>query len=61
MEVPIVTKRATMPIATHVKQTDTKKLPSTGNSVSTLGFMGIVMAVLGFVGLKRKRESKHLN
>lgn len=61
VEVPIVTKRATMPIATHVKQTDTKKLPSTGDSVSTLGFMGIVMAVLGFVGLKRKRESKHLN
>ena len=59
VEVPIVTKRATTPIATHVKQTDTKKLPSTGDSVSTLGLMGIAMAVLGFVGLKRKRESKH--
>ena len=59
VEVPIVTKRATTPIATHVKQTDTKKLPSTGDSVSTLGLMGIAMAVLGFVGLKRKRESKY--
>lgn len=35
-----------------------KVLPSTGESTSALGLMGLVMATLGLVGLKRKRESK---
>ena len=51
--------RARTPLATPIKQTDTKKLPSTGDSVSVIGLIGFVMAVLSFVRLNRKRESKN--
>lgn len=58
--VPIVTGTpgANTPVAAQEEQANMKKLPSTGGTTSTLGLMGLAMAALGFVGLKRKRESK---
>lgn len=61
--VPIVTGTpgAITPATPQVnptKQANTKELPSTGESASALGLMGVAMMALGFVGLKRKRESK---
>jgi len=58
--VPIVTGTpgANTPVAAQEEQANMKKLPSTGGTTSTLGLMGLAMATLGFVGLKRKRESK---
>lgn len=61
--VPIVTGTpgAITPATPQVnptKQANTKELPSTGESASALGLMGLAMAVLGLAGLKRKRESK---
>ena len=61
--VPIVTGTpgAITPATPQVnptKQANTKELPSTGETTSVLGLMGLAMAALGFVGLKRKRESK---
>ena len=46
---------------TKAKNTDIVTYRMSVSYTHLLGFMGIVMAVLGFVGLKRKRESKHLN
>ena len=58
--VPIVTGTpgAKTPVAAQEEQANTKELPSTGETTSALGLMGLVMAALGFVELKRKRESK---
>ena len=61
--VPIVTGTpgAITPATPQVnptKQANTKELPSTGESASALGLMGLAMAVLGLAGLKCKRESK---
>lgn len=61
--VPIVTGTpgAITPATPQVKQTkqaNTKELPSTGESTSALGLMGVAMMALGLAGLKRKRESK---
>ena len=58
--VPIVTGTpgANTPVAAQEEQANTKELPSTGETTSVLGLMGLAMAALGFVGLKRKRESK---
>ena len=58
--VPIVTGTpgANTPVAAQEEQANMKKLPSTGGTTSTLGLMGLAMAALGFVGLKRKRESR---
>ena len=61
--VPIVTGTpgAITPATPQVKQTkqaNTKELPSTGESTSALGLMGVAMTALGLAGLKRKRESK---
>lgn len=58
--VPIVTGTpgANTPVATQEEQANTKELPSTGETTSALGLMGLAMAALGFVGLKRKRESR---
>lgn len=53
-----VTPGAITPVAPQVKQANTKELPSTGESTSALGIMGVVMMALGLAGLKRKRESK---
>ena len=56
-----VTPGAITPATPQVKQTkqaNTKELPSTGETTSALGLMGLAMAALGFVGLKRKRESR---
>lgn len=53
-----VTPGAITPVAPQVKQANTKELPSTGESASALGLMGVAMAALGLAGLKRKRESK---
>lgn len=53
-----VTPGAITPVAPQVKQANTKELPSTGESTSALGLMGVAMAALGLAGLKRKRESK---
>ena len=58
--VPIVTGTpgANTPVAAQEEQANTKELPSTGETTSVLGLMGLAMAALGFVGLKRKRESR---
>ncbi|VYU10494.1 Chromosome partition protein Smc [Streptococcus parasanguinis] len=58
--VPIVTETpgANTPVAAQEEQANTKELPSTGETTSALGLMGLAMAALGFVGLKRKRESR---
>lgn len=53
-----VTPGSITPVAPQVKQANTKKLPSTGESASALGLMGVAMAALSLAGLKRKRESK---
>lgn len=56
-----VTPGAITPATPQVKQTkqaNTKELPSTGESASALGLMGVAMMALGLAGLKRKRESK---
>ena len=56
-----VTPGAITPATPQVKQTkqaNTKELPSTGESTSALGLMGVAMMALGLAGLKRKRESK---
>ena len=53
-----VTPGAITPVAPQTKQANTKELPSTGESTSALGLMGVAMAALGLAGLKRKRESK---
>ena len=53
-----VTPGAITPVAPQVKQANTKELPSTGETTSALGLMGVAMAALGLAGLKRKRESK---
>lgn len=53
-----VTPGAITPVAPQTKQANTKELPSTGESTSALGLMGVAMATLGLAGLKRKRESK---
>lgn len=53
-----VTPGAITPATPQVKQANTKELPSTGESSSALGLMGVAMAALGLAGLKRKRESK---
>ena len=45
-------------VAAQEEQANTKELPSTGETTSALGLMGLAMAALGFVGLKRKRESR---
>ena len=54
--------KTTAPTATpqvkQTKQANTKELPSTGESASAFGLMGIAMMVLGLAELKRKRESK---
>lgn len=54
--------KTTAPTATpqvkQTKQANTKELPSTGESTSALGLMGVAMMALGLAGLKRKRESK---
>lgn len=54
--------KTTTPTATpqvkQTKQANTKELPSTGESASAFGLMGVAMMVLGLAGLKRKRESK---
>lgn len=46
------------PQVNPTKQANTKELPSTGESASALGLMGVAMMALGLAGLKRKRESK---
>ena len=53
-----VTPDAITPATPQDKQANTKELPSTGESTSALGIMGVVMMALGLAGLKRKRESK---
>ena len=53
-----VTPGAITPATPQDKQANTKELPSTGESTSALGIMGVVMMALGLAGLKRKRESK---
>ena len=53
-----VTPGAITPAVPQTKQANTKELPSTGESASALGLMGLAMAALGLAGLKRKRESK---
>lgn len=56
-----VTPGAITPATPQVKQTkqaNTKELPSTGESASALGLMGVAMMALGLARLKRKRESK---
>jgi len=53
-----VTPGAITPVAPQIKQANTKELPSTGESASALGLMGVAMAALGLAGMKRKRESK---
>ena len=53
-----VTPGAITPVAPQVNQANTKELPSTGESTSALGIMGVAMMALGLAGLKRKRESK---
>lgn len=53
-----VTYGAITPVTPQVKQANTKELPSTGESASALGLMGVAMMTLGLAGLKRKRESK---
>lgn len=53
-----VTPGAITPATLQDKQANTKELPSTGESTSALGIMGVVMMALGLAGLKRKRESK---
>lgn len=54
--------KTTAPTATpqvkQTKQANTKELPSTGESASAFGLMGVAMMALGLAGLKRKRESK---
>ena len=58
---PTVTPGAITPATPQVNQTkqaNTKELPSTGESASALGLMGVAMMALGLAGLKRKRESK---
>lgn len=58
--IPIVTGTlgAKTPVAAQEEQANTKELPSTGETTSALGLMGVAMAALGLAGLKRKRESK---
>ena len=46
------------PQVNPTKQANTKELPSTGESASALGLMGVAMMALGLAGLKLKRESK---
>ena len=46
------------PQVNPTKQANTKELPSTGESASALGLMGVAMMALGLAGLKRKSESK---
>ena len=53
-----VTPGAITPVAPQTKQANTKELPSTGESTSALGLMGVAMMALGLAGLKRERESK---
>lgn len=53
-----VTPGAITPVAPQTKQANTKELPSTGESASAFGLMGVAMMALGLAGLKRKRESK---
>ena len=53
-----VTPGSITPVAPQVKQANTKELPSTGESASALGLMGVAVAALGLAGLKRKRETK---
>ena len=61
---PTTTVGAIAPTNNQPKQetvnsnTSSKVLPSTGESTSALSLMGLAMATLGLVGLKRKRESK---
>ena len=56
--------KTTAPTATatpqvkQTKQANTKELPSTGESASAFGLMGVAMMALSLAGLKRKRESK---
>ena len=58
--VPIVTGTpgVNTPVVAQEEQANTKELPSTGETTNVLGLMGLAMAALGFVGLKRKRESR---
>ena len=58
--IPIVTGTlgAKTPVAAQEEQANTKELPSTGETTSALGLMGVAMAALGLAGLKRKRESR---
>ncbi|MBT0926934.1 SEC10/PgrA surface exclusion domain-containing protein [Streptococcus parasanguinis] len=55
---PTATTGANAPVEFQVKQANTKELPSTGETTSALGLIGVAMATLGLAGLKRKRESR---
>lgn len=55
---PTATTGANSPVEFQVKQANTKELPSTGETTSALGLIGVAMATLGLAGLKRKRESR---
>ena len=55
---PTATTGANAPVEFQAKQANTKELPSTGETTSALGLIGVAMATLGLAGLKRKRESK---
>lgn len=55
---PTATTGANAPVEFQVKQANAKELPSTGETTSALGLIGVAMATLGLAGLKRKRESR---
>ena len=55
---PTATTGANAPVEFQAKQANTKELPSTGETTSALGLIGVAMATLGLAGLKRKRESR---
>lgn len=55
---PTATTGSNAPVEFQVKQANTKELPSTGETTSALGLIGVAMATLGLAGLKRKRESR---
>lgn len=55
---PTATTGANAPVEFQVKKANTKELPSTGETTSALGLIGVAMATLGLAGLKRKRESR---
>ena len=54
---PTATTGANAPVEFQAKQANTKELPSTGETTSALGLIGVAIATLGLAGLKRKRES----